>query len=79
MPPHVFAIDDIAYRSMLTERKYQSILCTYATIIIFVAKFYFILYFSSGAGKTENKKLFNILPTFLLKRRNQDKAHKFAF
>ena len=28
MPPHVFAIADKAYRSMLTEREDQSILCT---------------------------------------------------
>ncbi|KAL1444869.1 hypothetical protein MTO96_045350, partial [Rhipicephalus appendiculatus] len=40
VPPHIFAVTDGSYRSMLQDREDQSILCTG----------------ESGAGKTENTK-----------------------
>ncbi|KAM9392532.1 myosin-9-like isoform 2-T2 [Pholidichthys leucotaenia] len=40
MPPHIYAITDTSYRSMMQDREDQSILCTG----------------ESGAGKTENTK-----------------------
>merc|ERR1719346_307164 len=59
VPPHVFAITDIAYRSMLQDREDQSILCTG----------------ESGAGKTENtKKVIQYLAYVAASMRHQNKA-----
>ncbi|OAF70315.1 Myosin heavy chain 11 [Intoshia linei] len=40
VPPHIFALTDVAYRSMISDNENQSILCTG----------------ESGSGKTENTK-----------------------
>ncbi|VDN52209.1 unnamed protein product [Dracunculus medinensis] len=59
MPPHIFAITDTAYRSMLQEREDQSILCTG----------------ESGAGKTENtKKVIQYLAYVAGATRQQNKS-----
>ncbi|KAH9489592.1 hypothetical protein Btru_037584 [Bulinus truncatus] len=56
VPPHVFAIADTAYRSMLQDREDQSILCTG----------------ESGAGKTENtKKVIQYLAYVAASNRNR--------
>ncbi|XP_022530909.1 myosin-9a [Astyanax mexicanus] len=56
MPPHIYAITDTAYRSMMQDREDQSILCTG----------------ESGAGKTENtKKVIQYLAHVALSSKNK--------
>ncbi|EGD73038.1 myosin [Salpingoeca rosetta] len=64
VPPHVFAIADLSYRSMLQDREDQSILCTG----------------ESGAGKTENtKKVIQYLASVAATtRRDPDTLAMFA-
>merc|ERR1719288_700758 len=59
VPPHVFAITDIAYRSMLQDREDQSILCTG----------------ESGAGKTENTKKVIQYLAFVAASKPKSSAH----
>ena len=58
MPPHVFAIAYKAYRSMLTEREDQSILCTYVRACIGVAseRAYLCLTCVSLKGRVRRRK-----------------------
>jgi len=59
MPPHVYAITDTAYRSMLHDKEDQSILCTG----------------ESGAGKTKNtKKVIQYLAAVASSKANSGKA-----
>merc|ERR1712183_179017 len=62
VPPHVYAIADAAFRSMLQDRDNQSILCTG----------------ESGAGKTENTKKVIQYLTAIAGRANQQKADEKA-
>ncbi|XP_066568933.1 myosin-10 [Amia ocellicauda] len=59
MPPHIYAISEAAYKSMLQDREDQSILCTG----------------ESGAGKTENtKKVIQYLASVASSHRGQNKT-----
>ncbi|KAJ1353296.1 Myosin N-terminal SH3-like domain, partial [Parelaphostrongylus tenuis] len=59
MPPHIFAVTDEAYRSMLQDKEDQSILCTG----------------ESGAGKTENtKKVIQYLAYIAASRSHNNKV-----
>ncbi|KAF7213189.1 transcript variant X2 [Nothobranchius furzeri] len=61
MPPHIYAITDTAYRSMMQDREDQSILCTG----------------ESGAGKTENtKKVIQYLAHVASSKSKKDQVSK---
>ncbi|VDL71546.1 unnamed protein product [Nippostrongylus brasiliensis] len=61
MPPHIFAVADEAYRSMLQDKEDQSILCTG----------------ESGAGKTENtKKVIQYLAHIAAPRNNKGRLEE---